>query len=87
MHKHFVELVCDPLSCKTLSPRQVWEELDQSMPYEGSIHCDIPPWPVSVRVLVSLALTALNTIAFHSPLVLQESALSFSQIHKFMRLL
>ena len=61
MHKHFVELACDPLSCKTLNPRQVWEELDQSMPYEGSIHCDVPPWPVSVRVLVSLALTALIT--------------------------
>lgn len=53
MYEHFIHLACDPEAYNTVNLREVWEELEQSMPYEGSIHCDVPPWPASVRVLVS----------------------------------
>ena len=53
MYEQFAKLAYDTEACKTINPRQMWLQLERSMPYEGSIYCDVPPWPSSVRVLVS----------------------------------
>jgi hypothetical protein len=53
MYEQFAELAYDQEACKTINPRELWFQLERSMPYEGSIYCDVPPWPSSVRILVS----------------------------------
>ncbi|CAB3979043.1 DNA-directed RNA polymerase, mitochondrial [Paramuricea clavata] len=56
MYGQFAELAYDHEACKTINPRELWFQLERSMPYEGSIYCDVPPWPTSVRVLVGCTL-------------------------------
>ena len=53
MYKQFAKLAYDPEGCKTTNPREMWLQVERTMPYEGSIYCDVNPWPSSVRVLVS----------------------------------
>ena len=52
MYEQFAKLAFNPVACKTKNPRELWLELERSMPYEGSLYCDVPPWPSSIRVLV-----------------------------------
>ena len=52
LYEQFAKLAYDPEACKTVNPRETWLRLERSMPYEGSIYCDVPPWSSSVRVLV-----------------------------------
>ncbi|XP_028407601.1 DNA-directed RNA polymerase, mitochondrial-like [Dendronephthya gigantea] len=56
MYEQFARLACDPEACKTMNPREMWLQLEKSTPYEGSIYCDITPWPTSIRVLVGCTL-------------------------------
>lgn len=55
VYEQFAKLAYDPEKRKRANPREMWVQLERSMPYEGSIYCDVPPWPTSVRVLVSKA--------------------------------
>ena len=54
MYEQFAKLAYGPEGGrKATNPREMWLQLEKTMPYEGSIYCDVHPWPPSVRVLVS----------------------------------
>ena len=52
MYGNFAESACNGQAETTMNAREMWLQLEASKPYEGSIYCDVPVWPSSIRVLV-----------------------------------